>query len=124
MGTIEGVMSLAGDHSITSNTTTFLSYRLDSTDEAITQLHFPKCIVTKYWVHVGTNSLNAATTITFRQNGADSGESFTIAAAATGHQASVVTIDVEELDYINLEIDTNASGSGTITLRGGGCFYE
>lgn len=88
-----------------------------STTESHRQMLMPKSQVLGLFVNVAFNSLDAASTITVRQNGADTGLAITVGSGSTGFSSSEETIDFANRDLFSLEIDTSASTSGSMTFQ-------
>lgn len=77
---------------------------------------FP-CILSRLWVRVGSNSVNATSTFRTRKNGANGNVSVSIGSTATGNFSDTTNSDnVHSTDAINFSCTT--TGSGTMDIFG------
>lgn len=91
---------------------------LSQTTEALAESYaLTDCVVSQAQVYVATNSITAATTITLRKNGADTGVVITIGSGLTGYFENTANAAIfGPTDRYCWKIVTGASGS-TLTMH-------
>lgn len=98
-----------------------LTYNYIGSDSSSTESHrqmlMPDSQLLGLYVNVTTNSLDGATTIVLRQNGADTALSITVGSGSTGFSSVEDTINFDDRDLFSIEIDTTASTAGSFTFQ-------
>ena len=106
--------------------TIYLNYHgaYSSGYESSAQVPMPKCKIKKVTINIGSNSLNSASTLTLRKNGASTGVTISIGVGQTGQLSVNCDVQFNEGDLLSIEIvlgGTNAQGLG---IRGGVAWLE
>jgi hypothetical protein len=110
------------------NQTIYCAYHgsYSSAYETSAQVPMPKCKVKKVTINIGigSNTLNSASTLTLRKNGASTGVTITIGAGQTGQLSVNCDVQFNEGDLLSIEIVLGGNASQGLGIRGGVAWLE
>jgi hypothetical protein len=84
----------------------------------------PKCKIKKVTINIGSNSLNSASTLTLRKNGASTGVTISIGVGQTGQLSVNCDVQFNEGDLLSIEIVLGGTNSQGLGIRGGLVWLE
>ena len=103
------------------NQTTYIAYHggYSAGFESSAQLRTSSCTVTSISINVTGNTLNSASTITLRKNGAATSLTGTINAGQTGQLNFTGSVDFADGDLLSVEMVLGGTAGQGISIRGG-----
>jgi hypothetical protein len=92
--------------------------------ESSAQVPMPKCRIKRVTINIGSNTLNSASTLTLRKNGASTGVTITIGAGQTGQLSVNCDVQFNEGDLLSIEIVLGGTSGQGLGIRGGVVWLE